>query len=507
MKGQQRNALYFPLWLAAGVALFGVGLIALSSLSPLSSGPGSSGDGARATGDRDRLQESHRRVLEGLRNSSSGRSNALGLQGPVDVYDFGDGLGLGLTKAVEENATILQVPQSLVLDPSRTRSCPDGGRSAGGEAVDCRTETAVQEALGRKEISRTTGLLAILVLERLRGHMPGLRPSPLLGVLDVLPELATSIFAIEEREFQVFGIGTSMEGWREAAFKEVELAHAFIKANLPYLGEVSHEKVQLAYLALQAHGQWTDDRMLHESLDLPDSVVFLSPLFLARPTPEYEHGARLRWNEVSGLWEAAAPRNMKPGDEVHFVDRRLSDASVLCFRGLWFTGRHRMQLTLNVSDAKRDDKAQALLDRYECGARPLRLYMTAQKSVDQRFFGCMRLLALAGNSSRMLKANRSGWLKNWPNTTAHSRSAEAQATELAINALQQVLNKIGTSSAAIRKDFGNDAVATRPTVKVREAETMVVVALLKSMKELQLVTNHSQLYDEFETKRAQGSRR
>lgn len=510
MRGAQRNTLYFPLWLAAGVALFGVGLIAFSSLSPLSSGQGGSGDGALGGTSRgdDRLQETHRGALAGLKNSSRG---VQGLQGSVDVYDFGDGLGLGLTQAVQENATILQVPRALVLDPSQTRSCTEGKMS--DEALDCRTETVVQEWLtglpdgdgGRKNISRLTGLLAILVLERLRGHLPGLRPSPLSGVLDVLPELATSLFAIDEHEFRVFSIGTSMEGWREVATKEVELAHTFIKNHLP-LGEVALEKVQWAYLVLQAHGHWTKDVMLHDSPDVPDQVLFLSPLFLARPTPEYEHGVRMQWNKDSGLWEALAPRAMRAGDEVHFVDRRLSDASVLCFRGLWFTGRHRMQLTLNVSETKRDEKAQILLDSYGCGERPLRLYMTAQKSVDHRFFGCMRLLAMAGNSTRLLKASRSGWLDDWPNTTALSRSAESQATELAVSALQQVLTKIGTSSAKIRKDFGTDAVATRPTVKVREAETMVVVALLKSMKELQLVTSNNQLYDDFENRRgARGS--
>merc|ERR1712194_817884 len=115
------------------------------------------------------------------------------------------------------------------------------------------------------------------------------------------------------------------------------------------------------------------------------------------------------------------------------------------------------------------------------------------------------MLALAGNATLLRRAERAGWLKNWPQTGMVDRRTEAAATELAVNSLSQVLGRLGGSSTEIRQRFGGDAVATRPTVKVREAETMIVVGLLKSMKELQLVSSNEYLFEAL--RESQGKRK
>jgi len=249
-------------------------------------------------------------------------------------------------------------------------------------------------------------------------------------------------------------------------------------------------------LVLHAYGQWVDEESLDDGVELSTKVLFLWPLFLARPTPEWQHGVAARYNPKEGLYEVLAPRAMKPGEEVLFVDRRLSDASALCFRGLWLSGRHRARLDLDVGTAARDPQAQQILQKFGCGAQPLRLYVSAKKVVDPHFLSCMRLVALAGNVTKLRRVTERGsWAKAWPETSMLSRQAEATAAELAIGVLQQALNRLSASSGEIRQRYGSDAVASRPTVRVREAETMVIVGLLKSMKELQLLSGNEYLFD------------
>mmetsp|Transcript_29633 Transcript_29633/g.48529 ORF Transcript_29633/g.48529 Transcript_29633/m.48529 type:complete len:204 (+) Transcript_29633:3-614(+) len=154
-----------------------------------------------------------------------------------------------------------------------------------------------------------------------------------------------------------------------------------------------------------------------------------------------------------------------------------------------------MRLSLNVSAAKRDPQSQATLQKYGCGGQPLRLYVRAQKSVDPHFISCMRMLAFAVNATKLERAVYKGWARDWPVTEMVGKKLEAAAVELAIGALQQVLSRLGSSSAEMRQRFGNDPAAKRPTVQVREAETMIVVGLLKSMKELQLVASNEYLYE------------
>merc|ERR1740130_1715043 len=98
-------------------------------------------------------------------------------------------------------------------------------------------------------------------------------------------------------------------------------------------------------------------------------------------------------------------------------------------------------------------------------------------------------------------------MNRWPVTGMVDQKTEAAATELAINVLQQVLARIGSSSALMKQRFGADTAAARPTVHVREAETMIVVGLLKSMKELQLVSSSEYLFDALRESESPGGSR
>merc|ERR1711924_494676 len=108
---------------------------------------------------------------------------------------------------------------------------------------------------------------------------------------------------------------------------------------------------------------------------------------------------------------------------------------------------------------------------------------------------------------RLQRAINKGWMDRWPITGMVDQRSEAAATELGISSLQQVLHRLGSSSAQMRQRFGSDTAAARPTVHVREAETMIVVGLLKSMKELQLVSSSEYLFEALRESEGAGSAR
>merc|ERR1712113_944551 len=107
----------------------------------------------------------------------------------------------------------------------------------------------------------------------------------------------------------------------------------------------------------------------------------------------------------------------------------------------------------------------------------------------------MRVLSIANNYTKLARVEKSGWFKAWPETNQIGRQSEIAAAGLAITTLQNLLSRLSASSGEIRQRYGGDAVATRPTVRVRESETMVIVGLLKSMKELQLLSGNDYLFE------------
>eukprot|EP00747_Dinoflagellata_sp_TGD_P165324 gnl/TRDRNA2_/TRDRNA2_186446_c0_seq1.p1 gnl/TRDRNA2_/TRDRNA2_186446_c0~~gnl/TRDRNA2_/TRDRNA2_186446_c0_seq1.p1 ORF type:complete len:519 (-),score=88.46 gnl/TRDRNA2_/TRDRNA2_186446_c0_seq1:95-1651(-) len=483
-----------PLLAAALVAMAGVALIFFWPEEP-------AGAETTSRAPLERAHEKHLAALTGLR--------AEGLSGVVEVVDFGDGVGLGLSRPVEEGAVLLRVPETLALDVYRDRICDETRNSTIMQF--CWLEHAVIHAVAAQEISRLTGLLLLLVLERRKGLVPELASSATSEVIKILPDVfwqeRNGLFSIDADEFRTFGTGTSMEGWREVALNETALAHDFIHNRLPELVEVDTDELTWAYLMLHSHAQWAwpaeqltegnihEEGILDDGIGLPQHVIFLWPLFLARPTPEWEHGVYVHYSEADHMYEAVATRPMAAGEEVHFVDRRLSDASVFCFRGLWLTSRHRVRLSLDVGGIAVEPEAQPILRQYGCSGQPLMLYVEAQKQVDEHLIGCMRMLALATNATRLRRAQSKGWLSAWPRTWLVDQQIEATATELAIFALQQVLDRLSSSGPEIRQRFGGDPLSAHPSAKVREAETMIVVGLLKSMKELQLVSSNEYLFE------------
>jgi len=519
-----------PLVFAAIVALCGVVVV----FWPSGEAPNGKQDSRTP---KKQLPEKHQKALEAFRAMGLSSSSAVG------VVDFGDGLGLGTAQALRPNETLLRIPESLVLDVRQTRSCPEdvrpeeaalvskseegigrkdeegAERRSGEEAVQiskdkgkeslaCLAERAVVGAAARSEISRLTGLLILLVAERRHGIANAERSlrRPASRVLDLLPGLGwqkeSGLFSFDEDEFRVFSKGTSMEGWQAQAKNETALARAYATGALGIeaFKDLASDEFEWAYLLLQTHAQWTDvGKRKHGFVEgtgvaIPPRVAFLWPLFLARPTPERQHGVLVRRLEGDGGYEVAAQKAMKAGDEVHFIDQRLTDASALCFRGLWLTSRHRMLLTLDLGNLKRDPKVEPALRHYGCDAQPLRLYVQQAKIVDHHFLGCMRLLAMASLPSKLKKAVKAGWLAKWPHTALVDQETDATAADIAINALTRILTTLGTTTAEARQRYGGDAVAARPLAKVRETETMIVVDLLKTMKELQLVASSEYLF-------------
>lgn len=490
-----------PLLSAAVVALCGIGLVVWW--------PQELSDDEARRGRapvHDDVGERHLTALAELKRA--------GLVAHLEVADFGDGLGLASPKGAKAGTVLMRVPPSLVLDAEQPKSCGVDGTSSAPEAASeevaaCEVELAVARAVVGDETLRLAGLIALVILERRRPLGPAVGDAAgtptAAGIaaarsaaFRVAPKLGwqekSGIFAIDEEEFMLLGAGTSMEGWREVAVNETQRALKGIQGlnverSLP---NVTLEEVRWAYLLLHAQRLRSDDGGADE---WPRGTALLWPRLLARTTPDPAVGAVVSWSDRDGAFLVSAPRSLGPGDELLFLDPMLSDASALCFRGLWLTERHRMQLSLDVSSAKRDAASQPLLDKYGCGAQPLQLFIETQKTVDQRFIGCMRLLALASNASRLQALERKGFFDEWPATSSANRRTEVAAVDLAIETLSHVLNRLSSKGAVIKQRFGADTVAQRPCAKVREAETMLVVSLLKSMKELQAIARDEFLFD------------
>lgn len=503
-----------PLLIAALAGFCGVALILFGAPPGLDGTgddhpPGGDGDGSD---DLAPPLERHRAAFAELKSA--------GVTGNLEVVDFGNGLGLGVPGGAKKGTVLMRVPEHLSLSVNRARSCrkigeapaPSGSNSVGEEEVsdadaslDCRIERAVQKSVEKKEISITVGFLVLLTMERRRGTLEGLEKTPgskvFATLLDLKWQKSNGLFAIDEDEFNVFSVGTSMEGWQQAAFSDTQAAHNFIIMHDAFepFRDVSLEEVRWAYIVINAYGQWwqTMDDFEGATKEQQEMRLFLLPLFLARPTPDSEHAVRIEYKEESRTFELMSPKDLNYGEEVFFLDPALSDASVLCYRGLWFTKRHRMLLSLRVNHSKVDKDSLAILDKYGCGASPLQMYVKASKNIEPRFIGCMRMLAMSYNASRLARIEKPPllWMQDWPHTHLIDQHVEMAATQIAIDLLQQALEGLSSVNSQIRQKYGSDVVAARPTAKVREAETMILVQLLKTMKELQVVASNEYLFD------------
>lgn len=319
-----------PLLTAAFIAACGISLIGFSNVWP---------QDAASSEPEKAMQEQ----MQQQRSQAFKMFQASGLSGNVGAVEFGDGLGLGATAHIPAGSTIFTIPENLALDVRHVRSCPDGKDSElghqsapdllnnnhgmlsdlpdeSGLPLDCLIEHLVVQQFASKKISELTGLLTLLVMERSRGAVPGLEPNGFSELLKVLPQPSwqaeKGIFAIEEEEFKIFSAGTSMEGWQEIAVNETLQAHLFIKSWLTSeVGfDVTIDEVRWAYVVLHAFGQWVSDNWYETGIELLPQMLFLLPLFLARPTPEWEHGVHLTFDEKSRHYDVVAPHTLQPGD-------------------------------------------------------------------------------------------------------------------------------------------------------------------------------------------------
>lgn len=288
-----------------------------------------------------------------------------------------------------------------------------------------------------------------------------------------------------------------MHHWRDVAVNETSVALEYITSELgPLLGagRVNLDHVRWAYLVVHGFGQGEGPGPPPEDLELPSQVWFLWPLFLARPTAEPEHAALLRHNKAEQVYEVLAPRDMAASEELLFLDLRLTDASALCFRGVWVTAKHRAQLKLPLSSRLKGPSVP-LMQKYGCLSQTqnLNLIVPVSRDVAPAFLSCMRMAAADPEMLQRLETR--GWFDNWPRTLPIDQRNEQSAAQLAVELLQKVLERLTQSNNELRQRFGSASVVQRPCVRVREAETMVVVSLLKSMQELALLSSNEYLFE------------
>lgn len=101
----------------------------------------------------------------------------------------------------------------------------------------------------------------------------------------------------------------------------------------------------------------------------------------------------------------------------------------------------------------------------------------------------------AADPEMLQRLETRGWFDNWPRTLPIDQRNEQSAAQLAVELFQKVLERLTQSNNELRQRFGSASVVQRPCVRVREAETMVVVSLLKSMQELALLSSNEYLFE------------
>mmetsp|Transcript_101689 Transcript_101689/g.232848 ORF Transcript_101689/g.232848 Transcript_101689/m.232848 type:complete len:199 (+) Transcript_101689:147-743(+) len=116
------------------------------------------------------------------------------------------------------------------------------------------------------------------------------------------------------------------------------------------------------------------------------------------------------------------------------------------------------------------------------------------KNIDFRFLSCMRLFVLGHEQEKLATLEKDGWFSEWPRTYLVDKEVEVEAAHLATDLLDSRLQKMMSVNLEIRETMGGKSVNDHPTAKVREAETMILVQLVKSMNELRMVASVDHLY-------------
>jgi len=402
----------------------------------------------------------------------------------VEVVEFGNGLGLRLNATVTEGHTVLEVPEEFAFTGDAWAHLWKGDRSMKDTENRTNVFYGIEPLVAEVAVEFWIGNDACKSCNILR---------PLLPTLDWISN--HGLFSLAE-EFPLLTQGTSMENWLEMGVSVTN--DVYHQLNNVFQGKLSLDQVRWAYLVTMAYS--TRPRTL-------DRPTFLVPLILARPHTEYT--PLLHHDKEAAVYKFVANMEIPAGNEFFAYDPTLSDASALCYRGLWFTRRHRMELQLQLRFTL-DDDSSAVLEKYECVSlgslwtpvdptKPLvRLFVShLHRQIPKHFMSCLRLLAASkeGQDGAQLRAlEKRGYMEKWPETAMISQTIEVKAASLALLLLQEKVEALMAGNKQVRETFGADNVAARPTTKVREAETLILVSLLNSMNELHMVVSSHDLY-------------
>merc|ERR1712194_147443 len=170
-------------------------------------------------------------------------------------------------------------------------------------------------------------------------------------VLKTLPPLdwhtQNGIFAIDEEEFKLVARGTSMESWQSDAKRDTENIFMELQKD-PFLqryGNITLAHVKWAYVVYKS-------RAVKLSVDPVGEEVFLPPIFIR---PNVEGNVVFSRTESSDIImsfdkdtaDSDFSKALHP-TEIFFSDPSLTDASALCYHGLWLTRKHRIYLRITL---------------------------------------------------------------------------------------------------------------------------------------------------------------
>jgi len=427
-----------------------------------------------------------------------------GLRGIVELHDFGNGVGVRLsphnnashdepqtsgTRGAVPNSTLLfSFPGSLAVDLL----------SASGPLAQ-----QLKQDITSGRITPLTACLGLFLAERRADEA-----SPLAAFWRAVPDRQwhkeNGIFSIPDYEFNLTAFGTTMEHWKTQAVEATNAAWTYLSEQ-PAFQEphLSIDEVRWAYMLVHSHG------IGHGNARRGGVVVepaFMAPVLFMRPTPEERDAVRILWNDTTSRYEVYANEDTKPGEELYAHSPLLSDASLLAYRGLWYPSRHRMQVTLNLTDTlNRPNISSATVEamrRHGCidDSNQLSFWI---KMIDKKqkippvLLSCMRLLAVADTPNKYGVLERKNWFGAWPITRHINQQNEAQAAQTAKALLDVLFDQLMSVNVEIREKLGKKTTGDIPSMQVRMAEVEMLVSLITSMKDLEAIASNQVMYEAY----------
>merc|ERR1712194_716920 len=184
-------------------------------------------------------------------------------------------------------------------------------------------------------------------------------------------------------------------------------------------------------------------------------------------------------------------------------DPRLTDASALCFHGVWFTKRHRVRVGIALPATMTDFPVNATAKHcgYNKEKHSFAIFAEttgpeAMSDAGHLLVGCMRVFSQYPRLSARRNFRERTYFKKFPKeASALDQMGELHTLIATAKLLQDKLQKLQQQNKVIRQRFGGDTVARRPTSKVREAEIVAVATLLRYVNEAIVVITNPDLYD------------